>query len=72
MKVPFPMKALHEAREEFERALGIRKGFIGDLAHEDDWSFVIKSHALFEGALTHLLTTTLDRNELKEVFAQGS
>ena len=40
----------------FEERLSIKKGFyIGLLIEKDDWSFVIKLHALIEAALSHLL-----------------
>jgi hypothetical protein len=32
----------------------------------DDWSFVIKVHALVEAALTHAITATVAREELKD------
>jgi hypothetical protein len=33
--------------------------FLAHLAEEDDWSFVIKSHALIEATVTRLITSTL-------------
>jgi hypothetical protein len=36
---------------------------------EDDWSFVIKSHAFLEAALTHLLADHLGKADLLPVFA---
>jgi hypothetical protein len=38
-----------------EKLLGIRSGFFNELGTEDDWSFVIKTHALVESGLTRLL-----------------
>jgi hypothetical protein len=40
--------------EESEPLLGLEKGFFRKLLTEDDWSFVIKTHALIEAALTRL------------------
>lgn len=40
----------------FEERLSIKKGFyVGLLVEKDDWSFLIKLHALIEAALSHLL-----------------
>jgi len=40
---------------ELESKIGVKSGFFASLLEEDDWSFVIKLHALFEAACTHLL-----------------
>jgi len=40
---------------ELEKAVGVRAGFFYRLLEEDDWSFVIKLHALFEAVCSHLL-----------------
>ncbi|MGX7850932.1 hypothetical protein [Pseudomonas aeruginosa] len=44
-----------EAVNDLERELGLPKGFFNALVHEDDWSFVIKLHALFESALAYVV-----------------
>lgn len=41
---------------EIEDALHLPNGFISNLATEDDWSFVVKSHALVESFLNIVLT----------------
>jgi hypothetical protein len=38
-----------ERLAELEATLGLPAGFILRLREEDDWSFVIKAHALLEG-----------------------
>ena len=43
--------------QKFEKELCVREGFYQSLIQEDDWSFVIKIHALFEAALTHSIST---------------
>lgn len=53
-----------------EKRLGLPEGFIAHLENEDDWSFVIKSHALLEAAVSHLLAHTLGRPELIDVFSR--
>lgn len=62
----------NEAVNALEQELGISKGFLASLMNTDvdDWSFVIKLHALAEAALTHLITIALGREELREVFAE--
>jgi hypothetical protein len=44
----------------FEVELGLPEGFLDRLAVEDDWSFVIKAHALVEATITHLLSAAVD------------
>lgn len=51
-----------------ERDLGLPKGFIARLQEEDDWSFVIKLHALVEAATSHLLSQVVDAR-LDDVFS---
>jgi hypothetical protein len=44
-----------DAIERFEREMGLPDRWYFSLMGESDWSFVIKLHALFEAALTHVL-----------------
>lgn len=55
-----------------EQKLGVSPGFFESLDGEDenDWSFVIKVHALIEAAISHLLTEHLQRPELVELFSR--
>ena len=55
-----------------EAKLGIAPGFFGALDSDDenDWSFIIKLHALVEATVSHLLTEQLHRPELAELFAR--
>ncbi|MGC2424486.1 MAG: hypothetical protein WA666_09060 [Nitrospirota bacterium] len=39
------------------------------LKEDDDWSFVIKNHALIESALTYLLVNTLKQPQLQKIFS---
>ena len=52
-----------------EADLGLPEGFYERLRSDDDWSFVIKLHALFESATTFVLARCLRKPELEEVFA---
>lgn len=51
-----------------EKEVGVRQGFLETLRDEDDWSFIIKTHALLEAAVSYLLCKTLQRDELVDVF----
>lgn len=55
---------------EFEQKIGLTAGFFKRLLEEDDWSFVIKLHALFEAACTHLLLYHFKEPELQDVFSR--
>ena len=55
---------------QLEEDLRLPVGFFQDLAQEDDWSFVIKLHALIEAAVTHLLVETLARPSLHDIFSR--
>ncbi len=55
--------------KELEISLGISIGFFNDLLNEEDWSFVIKLHALIEAATTHLLIEHLDDERLSSVIS---
>lgn len=48
-----------EAIHKLEGDLGLRVGFCEAILKEDDWSFIVKLHALLEAAISHLLTETL-------------
>jgi hypothetical protein len=54
----------------FEEKLGLSPGFFERLLHEDDWSFLIKLHALVEAASTMLLTEALNKPELADHFSR--
>lgn len=55
-----------------ERKLGVPQGFFESLDRDDetDWAFVIKLHALVEAAISHLLTESLNRPELHDIFSR--
>src|SRR5438876_8460305 len=54
----------------FEKEIGLPGGFfLRLLVKEDDWSFVIKLHALIEAAVSHLLATICG-DKLLTVFAR--
>lgn len=61
-----------EAIGEFEKRVGLPTGFVYSLSQEDDWTFVIKIHALYETALTHILVTTFGNQKLRATLAEIS
>lgn len=44
----------------------MKKGFLEQLETQDDWSFVIKSHALIEAAVTNMIVEKLGESGLLE------
>ena len=54
--------------DKMEGVLGLPIGFLMSLEKEDDWSFVIKAHALIEAATTHLLVVSTGDTRLASVF----
>ncbi len=55
---------------ELEVKIGLREGFFAGLLTEDDWSFVIKLHALIEAACTHLLSDYFQDQNLSTFFSK--
>lgn len=50
--------------------LGLSKVFIGQLYKEDDWSFVVKGHALMESAISYMLSRHLKNESLEKPFGE--
>lgn len=61
---------LYADAKRFEERLGLPVGFYERLLQEDDWSFVIKLNALFEGACTHALVARLRAPVIEEQLAR--
>ena len=55
---------------ELERKIGVPENFFRDLNDIDDWTFVIKLHALFEAACAHLLLYHLREPELASIVTR--
>ncbi len=58
-----------DAARELQRQLGLHEGFFHSILDEDDWSFIVKMHALMEAAVTHLLTERVGHAPLEGVFS---
>lgn len=55
---------------QLEERIGLRPGFVGTLYDEDDWSFIIKLHALLEAACSHLLAFHFNEPVLSDFFSR--
>jgi len=53
---------------ELELRIGIKEDFFLKLLEEDDWSFIIKLHSLFEAACNHLLLYHLKEPNLTDII----
>ena len=54
----------------FVKYYGLPNTFFDDLQKGDDWSFVIKIHAIFEALVTDLIRVELGRKELADLLAR--
>jgi hypothetical protein len=61
---------MDEAVRAVEVQLGIHVGFLDRLLHEDDWSFVVKAHALIDAAVSFLVTRALNEPALSDVISR--
>mgnify|MGYP000444998715 CR=1 FL=1 len=50
---------------DLEKDTGVKIGFFKALLGEDDWSFIIKIHALYEACITNLIANKLGQPELE-------
>lgn len=64
------MNTIDNAVRDIETRIGVRPGFFDDLKIEDDWSFIIKAHALIEAACAELLTEYVGSRELLDPFSR--
>ena len=63
------IEKINTAVNKFEKELGLSIGFMESIKNDSDWSFVIKIHALLEVAVSTLLTKSLGREELRDIFS---
>jgi hypothetical protein len=62
--------AYDETIAKLETDLGLTDGFFAGLAEEDDWSFVVKCHALMESACSYLLTAYFNNPSYADIFSR--
>lgn len=55
---------------QFESDIGVPEGFFSRIIHEDDWSFIVKLHGMFEAGLTQLLLAHLGEVRLETPLAK--
>lgn len=63
------MNEVDETIARLETELGLTNGFFEGLAKEDDWSFVVKCHALMESACSYLLTSYFNNPSYADIFS---
>ena len=52
-------------------SIGLSEDFFNGLLKQgNDWTFIIKSHALLESAITHLIVADLNRSELASIVSK--
>ena len=61
---------IDEAVNNLEKKLQIRSGFFDSLYQEDDWSFIIKAHAIIEASVSSLITEYFGEEKLIEIFSR--
>ena len=64
------MDDLDKSIRNIESRTGVRNGFFSDLLKEDDWSFIIKSHALLESACAEILTEHSGVPEMINIYSR--
>ena len=64
------INTMGDAARELQRRIELPPDFLESIRNEDDWSFVVKMHALMEVAITRLLTLQLGEESLHNVFAR--
>ena len=61
---------LDEAVNLFEDSVSLPKGFFNDLPSQDDWSFIIKIHALLETLVTQAICSAVGKTELQGILGK--
>ena len=64
------MNEIDKTIERLESELNLSVGFFDALKNEDDWSFIVKCHALIESACSFLLTAYFDNPSYEDVFSR--
>jgi len=53
--------------DRLEKYLNIPSGFLEKLINEDDWSFIIKSHAIIKASITDIVVENTDKRLIKVI-----
>ena len=54
--------------QDLESKCNVPSGFIHSLQNENDWSFIVKTYAIFEALLSELIARISDKQELVSFF----
>lgn len=64
--------SLYSAAVSLSKEMALPTNLLSNLLKDDDWSFIIKSHALIESLLGHVISASLDdiriRDSVKRLF----
>jgi hypothetical protein len=52
------------------KTLGVSEEFVARIERDDDWTFIIKIHALIEAGLNHAITKVVNKPELADIISQ--
>jgi len=63
------MKSIYASAATLSVNLGLKKDFFNSLIKEDDWSFIIKLHSLFEAVCTNLIIFHFQEQSLVSVIS---
>ena len=64
------MTEIAQTIARLESELALPSGFFDSLKHENDWSFLLKCHALMESACSFLLTAYFNNPSFEDVFSR--
>jgi hypothetical protein len=56
--------------KELNIEMGLNEDFLFNLVKEDDWSFIIKLHALVEAVTTRLIVKQLGNDKLEDILSE--
>lgn len=64
------MNELDKTIAKLEDELALPNGFFDELKNEEDWSFIVKCHALMESACSFLLTAYFGNSNYEDIFSR--
>lgn len=64
------LESVKESTDELESSIGLPSGFLERLLEEDDWSFVVKAHAMIESSASKALTEITGIKDASNFFSK--
>lgn len=64
------LESIKESTDELEHTIGLPSGFLDRLLEEDDWSFIVKAHAMIESSASKALTEITGIKEASDFFSK--